>query len=208
MANIDRADWHYQGQFPRDLPPESAATHIGMYLTWLIFNDLISKYGLRLFAERLEELRNRRITGRDLVLNELDEKLFDRLLTKTGRAFTEDYYSGQSYLVDYEACLAQDLPSLYHVSDTWTNFDRLAPLISARYVRWQSGDKPPQPQPRVVEEAAQERYIRAVSQAARLLRDAPQEAVAVLERYCSEEASETFKAMAARELEVLRRKTR
>lgn len=35
MANIDRADWHYDGQYPKGLPPENGGTHIGMFLVWV-----------------------------------------------------------------------------------------------------------------------------------------------------------------------------
>jgi hypothetical protein len=37
---IDRADWHYGGDFPAELPDENGGTHIGMYLAWIINNHL------------------------------------------------------------------------------------------------------------------------------------------------------------------------
>jgi len=36
----DDASWHYDGEFPADLPPEAGATHIGMYLAWCLLNEL------------------------------------------------------------------------------------------------------------------------------------------------------------------------
>ena len=39
-SSIDQADWHYAGDFPRELPPEAGGTHIGMYLAWIIQRDL------------------------------------------------------------------------------------------------------------------------------------------------------------------------
>ena len=39
-------------------------------------------------------------------------------------------------MADYEDVLGDDLPSLYHVEDTWANFDRLAPVLDARLAEW------------------------------------------------------------------------
>ena len=206
MACIDRADWHYAGPFPRDLPPECGATHIGMYLSWLILGGLISQPGLRLLGPRLTEFRKRSVTGRELLLRELDEKLFDRLLTARGRAFTKSYYTTDVYFADYEACLGADVPSIYCVHDSWDNFDRLAPLISSRYNRWRTGERWAGPTPSAAEEEARERYLRVVSEAGRLLREFPEDAIAVMERYCSEESSSAFTARALRDLAALRRR--
>jgi hypothetical protein len=40
----DRADAHYGGNFPSDLPPEAGATHIGMFLAWVILNGLEGEF--------------------------------------------------------------------------------------------------------------------------------------------------------------------
>ena len=39
MASIDRADWHYGGDYPKELPIENGGTHIGMFINWIIDND-------------------------------------------------------------------------------------------------------------------------------------------------------------------------
>jgi hypothetical protein len=43
MASSDRADWHYGGDYPPDLPSENGGTHIGIYLAWIIHRRLGSK---------------------------------------------------------------------------------------------------------------------------------------------------------------------
>jgi hypothetical protein len=43
MASIDRADWHYGGDYPPDLPSENGGTHIDIYLAWIIHRRLGSK---------------------------------------------------------------------------------------------------------------------------------------------------------------------
>lgn len=40
------------------------------------------------------------------------------------------------YLDDYADLLAQDLPSLYHVADTWENCARLQPRLDSQFASW------------------------------------------------------------------------
>jgi hypothetical protein len=63
MGNIDRADWHYGGNYPvhRQLGSKS-----------------LEKYG----GDTLQRVGTRQATGRDLLFTELDEKFFPELLTK------------------------------------------------------------------------------------------------------------------------------
>jgi hypothetical protein len=142
MGNIDRADWHYGGNFPADLPPENGGTHIGMYLAWVIDRGLASPRLVKEAGRSLQLLRERRITGRRLLFTELDEKFFDALLTQTGTDFTRDYYETDVYFADYDAILAGGLPSTYHVEDSWENYDKIAAVIDERFSQWQRGVKP------------------------------------------------------------------
>jgi hypothetical protein len=143
MANIDRADWHYGGNYPPELPPENAGTHIGMYLAWIVLRGLGSKELVLHAADTYNWVRNREVTGRDLLFTKLDEKLFDELLSPEGLAFTRSYYETNGYANDYDRVLGADLPTLYHVRDTWENFDKLAPVLDERLAAWRAiGDAP------------------------------------------------------------------
>ena len=122
MGNIDRADWHYGGNYPPGLPPENGGTHIGIYLAWIIHRRLGSRSLERLAGDQYRRVLERQITGRDLLFSELDEKFFSRLLNKEGRAFTHDYYESQEYFNDYDRTLGAELETLYHVRDTWENY--------------------------------------------------------------------------------------
>lgn len=138
MANIDRADWHYGGNYPPGLPPENGGTHIGIYLAWIIHRDLGSQ-ALREYAgEMHQRVLKRHATGRDLLLAELDEKFFPELLSREGKAFTHDYYETDEYLTDYDRVLGGELETLYHVEDTWENYDRMAPVLDERLAAWRS----------------------------------------------------------------------
>jgi len=143
MANIDRADWHYGGNYPPELPPENAGTHIGMYLAWIVLRGLGSKELVLHAADTYNWVRNREVTGRDLLFTKLDEKFFDELLSPEGLAFTRSYYETNGYANDYDRVLGADLPTLYHVRDTWDNFDKLAPVLDERLAAWRAiGDAP------------------------------------------------------------------
>ena len=138
MANIDRADWHYGGNYPNDLPPENGGTHIGMYLAWIILRGLGSKELVQHSGDTYNWVRNREVTGRDLLFTKFDEKFFDDLLSAEGKAFTRSYYETNGFANDYDRVLGGDLPTLYHVENTWENFDKLAPVLDERLAAWRT----------------------------------------------------------------------
>jgi hypothetical protein len=143
MANIDRADWHYGGNYPAGLPTENAGTHIGMYLAWVVHRNLGSTELAQLAGDTYSWVLTREVTGRDLLFTKLDEKFFYQLLSPEGEAFTRSYYETNGYANDYDRVLGGDLPSLYHVKDTWENFDKLAPVLDERLAAWRSLNSPP-----------------------------------------------------------------
>lgn len=137
----DRADWHYGGEFPDDVPDENGATHIGMFLAWAINNNLEGDLHRDDSVEALADVRQRRITGRDFLINECDEKFWEEDLNDLGNAFAQEYYSGETtlYYDDYIETLCDgDGDKIYYVADTWENYDKLAPVISQRFAEWQS----------------------------------------------------------------------
>lgn len=142
---IDRMDWHYGGSFPKGLPRENGGTHIGIYLAWIINNGLEGDFHKEESAEELEKVRNREITGRDFLQAMCDEKFWDEDLSEEGYEFTLYYYSNEEgyvadgYVKDYENTLVEDVcESVYHVDDTWENYDKIAPVISKRYEEWKA----------------------------------------------------------------------
>lgn len=134
---IDRMDWHYGGDFPEDLPDENGGTHIGMFLAWIINNNLEGDLYKEELAEALEDVRKRKITGREFLIDECDEKFWEEDLSEVGFEFTESYYDSQ-YHEDFEETLAENLPSVYHVEDTWENYDKIAQVIDKRFLKWKN----------------------------------------------------------------------
>jgi hypothetical protein len=138
MSNIDRADWHYGGNYPRELPSENGGTHIGMYLAWIVHRGLGSEELAELGGDTYKLVLERAVTGRDLLFKELDEKFFDRLLNEEGRDFTAAYYETNDYVNDYDRTLGGKLASLYEVEDTWENYDKIARVIDERFSKWRA----------------------------------------------------------------------
>ena len=40
----DKAEYHYDGEFPADLPIEQAFVHTGMFLGWIVYHHLYSDW--------------------------------------------------------------------------------------------------------------------------------------------------------------------
>ena len=139
---IDRADWHYGGDYPEELPPKNGGTHIGMFLAWVIHNSLEGPELREYAQESLEAVKARRMTGCEFLFTECDEKLIESDLSDEANAFAAWYYSTPEgempYVDDYSNALAEDLPTVYYVADSWENYDKIAPIISAAYAQWKA----------------------------------------------------------------------
>ena len=134
----DNADWHYGGDYPEGLPPENGGTHIGMFIAWAIHNGLEGDIHHEDAAEALAAVRDRTMTGREFLMTQCDEKFWEVDLNDEGNAFAQDYYSTNHYFNDYNDAVGDGLPSLYHVEDTWENFDKVAAVLDQRYEEWKS----------------------------------------------------------------------
>lgn len=134
----DSAKSHFKGNFPDALPIEQAYVHIGVYLGWMIEHNLCSDE----FEEesRMMIIRFLRREISCTILSELwDGYLGTDYFTNQGNLFTNYYYGGGIYRRDYENVLmGPDMPSLYHVKDTWENFERMSRKISERYFAWRT----------------------------------------------------------------------
>ncbi len=139
--SIDKADWHAD-TIPADLPEEAAATHIGMFVAWAILRGCLAQAHEQESTESVDAVRARTMTGRAFFLTHCDAKLTERDLTPECVAFAVRYYS-KHYFADYERTLCAELPSMYHVADTWENYDKMASVLNERFEKWrQRGSRP------------------------------------------------------------------
>src|SRR3954463_4873907 len=115
----DKAKYHLDG-FPVGLEREHALVHTGMFLGWVIDTDLYSKR----FGEELKHyvvaFKMRELTGAK-VFEACDGVLSAEMLSHEGNRFAQEYFDldHAKYLLDYDNLLCRDLPSMYHVADTW-----------------------------------------------------------------------------------------
>lgn len=135
---FDRMDWHYNGDYPEELPNENGGTHIGFYLTWLINADLVGEFHLEESIDELAAVRERKMNGREFLITMCDEKFTDEDVNEDGFEFTEFYFQAEEdgFFDDYGRVLAQGLPSVYHVENTWENYDKIALVIGEAYLDW------------------------------------------------------------------------
>ena len=151
MSKYDDASWHYEGDYPANLPNENAATHIGMFLNWCIDNNLISEELEEDAEEELEQIKNRELTGAEFLIQVCDEKLVDDDLNEMGNEFAADYYEDEtefatkysSYGMDYSQTFDKqaeqsgvEYSSFYHVENTFENYDLIKAVIDQRFEEW------------------------------------------------------------------------
>lgn len=134
----DKAKYHYEGRhYPEELPAEQAFVHMGMFLGWLIENGLYSDEFEEDSADLIEAFKGKEQTGPQ-VFAKCDGVLADDMLNEEGNRFAADYLDFQhgDFLGDYDEVLGADLPSLYHVEDTWENYEKLKERLDLRYQEW------------------------------------------------------------------------
>lgn len=135
----DKAKWHYDGDFPKGLPKKQAFVHTGLFVGWLIRRNMISRdftdQFTREFRAVAKDFKLRKITGPE-AYKIWGGCLDSDMLTVEGNEFARKYYDGSSFANDYWKLLVRDLPSFYHVQNTWTNYELLKRQIDVRYERW------------------------------------------------------------------------
>ncbi|MCG8476467.1 MAG: hypothetical protein MI784_13445 [Cytophagales bacterium] len=133
----DNAKNHFLGNFPEHLPIEQAYVHIGMYLGWIIEQELYSDFFEEEASTEIYRFKRRELPC--TILSEIwDGYLGYELFSEKGNMFTYYYYASGLFHKDYLNNLAKELPSIYHVDDSWENYSAIAELISKRYQEWQA----------------------------------------------------------------------
>lgn len=137
----DKIDWHSGNNFPPELHPENGGTHIGMFLAWMINNDLIGALHTESPVRLIEKVKDRLMTGRDFLIKECDSKFWPEDLNEEGNLFANFYYSDENgyrqYIDDYTEVFNK-YETLYHVEDNRENYDLIAPVITKRYSEWKN----------------------------------------------------------------------
>lgn len=136
----DKAKWHSGGDFPDQLDQFQASVHTGMFITWLIDNELFDDHDLPKIKKEVELVKERKLTGAQFYIDQLDGTLRDDDITEMGNEFSYFYFDLEKgdYVNDYSDVLGKNAESLYHVEDTWEKYDKLKPVIDKRFRKWKN----------------------------------------------------------------------
>ena len=137
---FDKADWHYGGDFPSDLSTDQAYVHTGFYIGWLLDRNLFAEDFIKSNGAAINKFLNREITAVSFYKNQMDglfesNDLKDEAIEFTKYYFNEDF-SKSRYISDYIDLLCSHLPTVYHVKDSWENFDFMEKKIDERFKEW------------------------------------------------------------------------
>ena len=142
-VKFDHASWHSGGEYPEDLDDEAAATHIGMFLAWLL---LAGHVGGELSQDEVALLRTRAVTPGQFLLRYCDGKFVSTELDEAGIDFALAYYQGRNvrlpFADDYVAAVGFTMGDVYRIPDSWATFDAVAPVITTRYEEWNAQGRP------------------------------------------------------------------
>jgi hypothetical protein len=140
MLVLDKVKYHLEGDFPADLPKANAYVLGGMFFMWCAENMLLSESTSQDFSQEIENSLSHnglpsdvyRITGGVLSEEELNP---------VGLEFSKKYFDSDNgmYIDDFLDLLAENLPTAYHVEDSWENFNILRKKIDERFFDWKSG---------------------------------------------------------------------
>ena len=128
---FDKAKWHAQSVEEYGLPEEHAFVHTGLFVAWCALNALWEDQEGD--QDIIATMRDRRASP--IALYEWNDGcFFPSMLNRGGEAFARAYFSfSGDFIEDYGNTLSDDLPSVFHVPNTWASYDRIAPVFQDRY---------------------------------------------------------------------------
>jgi len=135
----DKAKYHFESIEENQLPEIQAYVHTGLYLGWLVDNNLLDSEFINDFGQDIPKFKNKEITGSQLLFL-WDGALIDDMLNEEGNKFSQYYFDfdhGQ-YITDYETHMTQNLQSIFHVEDTWENHETVKDFVNKRYSTWKN----------------------------------------------------------------------
>ncbi len=87
----DKAKYHYEGDFPTDLPREQAYVFTGFFLGWIEDHDMYSVDAFNHYSRHIEDFKQRKLTSSQLY-RQLGGVLATDLLNEEGNKFANYYY--------------------------------------------------------------------------------------------------------------------
>lgn len=106
---FDKAKWHYEGDFPQELDTTQAFVPTGMFITWVIKNDLVCKRSRKEDRAEIELVKNNEMTGAEFYRKNWDGVFSSKELSDEADAFAREYLNIHNDLytaVDFTNVLA------------------------------------------------------------------------------------------------------
>jgi hypothetical protein len=131
----DDAEYFFLNFETDDLENEASATHIGMFMAWMILHEMVSDRHREEDADAIAKVKAREMTGAQFVIDALDCKLLDDDFSDLGNAFAASYYE-TDYYRDYMEAMGVDnetADDFCRVADTWANFAKIARVLDLRF---------------------------------------------------------------------------
>lgn len=141
LETFDKAKWHYGAEnFPKELDVFQGYVHTGVFIGWLIEMDLVNEDFKKEYSSEIELLRTQQKTATQFYHDALDGVFSNDVISLSAIPFVEKYFNFKTgqYLIDYENTLGEKLPTLYHVKDSWSNYDKIKVTISNRFTEFKS----------------------------------------------------------------------
>ena len=137
---FDKAKWHINNDFPNDLDHYQSYVHTGLYICWLIENGHFEDDFKINNSKGINHILSRKVKPSQFYVEYLDG-VFDSVdLTQDAIQFTINYFDfdNGNYVKDYLTTLdpTDNLPSLFHIEDSWENYDKLKSIINKRFKEW------------------------------------------------------------------------
>jgi hypothetical protein len=136
----DKAKYHFEGDFPSDLPDEQAYLHAGMFLGWLCAKSLVRAEFREDFEDEISRFERGELNCASL-FRLVGGVLADDMLSNKVIPFVDFYYGEKRrYFVDY-ADVFSGHATIYHVTDNTENFRKLSKRLNERFEKWQADSK-------------------------------------------------------------------
>lgn len=149
---IDKADWHWESaaklykekyDITGELTQEQmddiwlyATNHIGLFIKWLIDNNL---QGEDADVEACQKVRDGFMTGSEYLMSDLDGRFCEEDVSESALEFVKQYYRND-YFNDYGAtcpCNKKNVPCYSFISDI-NDYNALKIRIDEAYMKYQN----------------------------------------------------------------------
>lgn len=137
---LDNAKWHYEGDYPKGLSANNAYNHIGFFIGWLLEKDFFELDFKKNNELGIKSFKAREISSPTFFHDYMDGYFSTEDLKEEIIPFVIDYYnqdlSKSEYLSDYIQALCVNLPTVYHVEDTFSNYIIVFTFMEKKFGQW------------------------------------------------------------------------